>query len=196
MTDLYLASQSPRRRDLLKQIGVRYHVLDVEVAEVRNGLERAMDYVSRLACAKSQAGYDALLTLGLEQKPVLGADTVVVLDGEVLEKPLSEEEGVAMLKALSGRAHEVLTALAVTAAGRQELRVSVSEVRFRRLLNDEISRYWQTGEPHDKAGGYGIQGLGAVFVEQISGSYSGVVGLPLAETQSLLNEFEVPYWQR
>lgn len=195
MTDLYLASQSPRRRDLLTQIGVRHHVLDVDVEEIRGVQERPMDYVSRLACAKSQAGYDALLAQGLKLKPVLGADTIVILHGEVLEKPQSEAEGVAMLKALSGCVHEVVTALAVTSTGRQQVRVSVSEVRFRTLLDDEVVRYWHTGEPKDKAGGYGIQGLGAVFVEQISGSYSGVVGLPLAETQNLLAEFDVPYWQ-
>lgn len=195
MTDLYLASQSPRRRELLEQIGVRYRVLAVDVVEECGVQESPMSYVSRLACAKSQAGYDALLTQGFEQKPVLGADTIVVLDGRALEKPSDEVEGVAMLKALSGRTHEVVTALALTSAERQEFRVSVSEVRFRTLLDDEIIRYWHTGEPHDKAGGYGIQGLGAVFVEQLSGSYSGVVGLPLAETQSLLVEFGVPYWR-
>lgn len=195
MIDLYLASQSPRRHDLLEQIGVRHHVLDVSVEEIRGGQEQPMDYVSRLACDKSQAGFDALLRLGLEEKPVLGADTIVILGDEVLEKPRSEAEGVVMLKALSGSTHKVVTSLAITSAGRQRVRLSVSEVRFRTLLDDEIVRYWHTGEPHDKAGGYGIQGFGAVFVERISGSYSGVVGLPLAETQSLLTEFDVPYWQ-
>jgi len=195
MTDLYLASKSPRRRELLAQIGVQYQTLDVQVVEARGEQETPTGYVSRLARAKSQAGYDALLARGLARKPVLGADTVVVLGSEVLEKPRGKAEGVAMLRALSGLTHEVVTALAVTFDGRQVLRVSVSEVRFRALSEDEIEGYWKTGEPQDKAGGYGIQGLAAVFVEHISGSYSGVVGLPLAEAQGLLSEFDVPCWQ-
>jgi len=195
MTDLYLASKSPRRRELLAQIGVQYQTLDVQVVEARGAQETPTGYVSRLARAKSQAGYDALLARGLARKPVLGADTVVVLGSEVLEKPRGKAEGVAMLRALSGLTHEVVTALAVTFDGRQVLRVSVSEVRFRALSEDEIEGYWKTGEPQDKAGGYGIQGLAAVFVEHISGSYSGVVGLPLAEAQGLLSEFDVPCWQ-
>lgn len=195
MTDLYLASRSPRRRELLAQIGVQYQVLDVDVEEVRGSRESAIDYVSRLACAKSQAGYDVLMRRGLVKAPVLGADTVVVVGSEVLEKPREKVEGQAMLSALSGRAHEVITAVAVTLDGRQALRLSSTEVCFRALGDDEIGRYWDTGEPHDKAGGYGIQGLAAVFVEKICGSYSGVVGLPLAETQKLLEEFDVPYWQ-
>jgi len=195
MTDLYLASKSPRRRELLTQIGVHFQVLDVDVLEERAEQEAPMDYVSRLACAKAQAGYDALLALGLARKPVLGADTIVILGTDVLEKPHTKTQGLAMLKALSGRSHQVVTALAVTSGGRQALRVAVSEVRFRTLLEGEMERYWNTGEPQGKAGGYGIQGLAAVFVEHISGSYSGVVGLPLAETQGLLSDFDVPYWQ-
>jgi septum formation protein len=194
MTDLYLASKSPRRRELLAQIGVQYQVLEIDVEEVRGRSESPIDYVSRLACAKSQAGYEALELQGLGKAPVLGADTVVVLGSEVLEKPCGKAEGLAMLRTLSARTHEVVTAVAVTLGGRQTLRVSSTEVSFRVLDDDEIERYWNTGEPHDKAGGYGIQGLAAVFVENICGSYSGVVGLPLAETQKLLEAFDVPYW--
>lgn len=191
---IYLASQSPRRRELLAQIGVRFRVLPVEVDEsVRPG-EDPVDYVSRLAAAKARAG---LARAEREQgdHPVLGADTTVVLDSEILGKPANQEEAETMLRHLSGRTHRVISAVSLAGPAGQDTRVSTTEVTFRTLSPDLISHYWGTGEPRDKAGGYGIQGLGAVFVERLSGSYSGVVGLPLEAVVALLEEYQVPYWQ-
>jgi septum formation protein len=187
--DLLLASQSPRRQELLKQIGVRFAVIQVQVPEVHTAGESAADYVSRLALAKAGAGSEVRPDL-----PVLGADTVVVHRGTILEKPRDREHAVAMLKQLSGATHQVLTGIAVAYGGRQQVRVVTSEVRFREIAQEEAERYWATGEPRDKAGGYGIQGMGAVFVAHLAGSYSNVVGLPLTETRALLAEFEVPVW--
>ncbi len=198
MADLYLASQSPRRRELLSQIAVQFQVVSVNVPEVPGVGESPVDYVTRLALEKSQAGWRQLqqnMGADVELAPVLGADTLIELDGRVLEKPVNEADGVAMLAALSGREHRVLSAVALTDAGGSQSRLSVTKVQFRRIDPDEAHRYWQTGEPQDKAGGYAIQGLGAVFVEQLCGSYSGVVGLPLAETRQLLDEYAVAYWQ-
>jgi septum formation protein len=129
------------------------------------------------------------------QLPVLAADTIVVLDGRICGKPVSAEEGVALLLELSGRSHAVLTAVALAAAGEIAHRVSVSEVRLRRLTRAECIAYWSTGEPRDKAGGYAVQGRAAVFIEHLSGSFSGVMGLPLYETAQLLAAAGVPYWQ-
>lgn len=193
--DVYLASQSPRRRELLTQIGVRYAVIPVEVAEVYLVDELPGEYVKRLACTKAAAGYASLQELGQVLRPVLGADTIVVCDQQILEKPANAETGAAMLRLLSGRSHEVLTAVALCDGDRMEKTIAITEVRFRWLEDAEIAAYWQTGEPQDKAGGYAIQGLGAVFVDAISGSYSNVVGLPLEATVQLLREFNVPWWQ-
>ena len=126
---------------------------------------------------------------------VLGADTSVVIDGRILGKPVDQADGLAMLAALSGREHQVLTAVALAAAGGVEARVVECRVRFRQVAPEEALRYWQSGEPADKAGGYAIQGLGAIFVSRIEGSYSAVVGLPLCETAELLREFGIPCWQ-
>lgn len=194
---LLLASQSPRRRELLQQIGVNYAVLNVAVAEQRKNNETPTDYVFRLAEAKARAGSDYVLThkTVASTVPVLGADTVVVLDGQVLEKPADAIAGRDMLLRLSGREHQVLTAVSLCTPTRQHTLLSVTDVTFRSISADEADRYWLTGEPCDKAGGYGIQGLGAVFVTAIRGSYSGVVGLPIEQTYLLLNDFGVPFWQ-
>ena len=195
MTALYLASQSPRRRELLTQIGVQHQVLSVSVEECRDKDESPLDYVRRLACEKSAAGWQALETRELAPAPVLGADTIVVCNGQVMEKPADEAHAIAMLRQLSGSVHQVFTAVAITCGEVQKAVVSKTDVTFTEISDVEASRYWQTGEPQDKAGGYGIQGAGALFVERIEGSYSGVVGLPLFETRQLLNEFDVSVWQ-
>lgn len=192
---LYLASQSPRRRELLDQIGVRYQLLATEVDESPRSDEAAEDYVFRLAAAKASAGA-ALVAGQAGQYCVLGADTTVVLGSEIMGKPADEDEASAMLSRLSGRSHRVISAVSIADHRRQVTRTSTTEVRFRPLPPELIARYWQTGEPRDKAGAYGIQGLGAVFVETIVGSYSGVVGLPLEVLAPLLDDFRVPYWQR
>lgn len=186
---LLLASKSPRRRELLQQIGVRFEVLDVNVPERREPNEAAQDYVKRLASSKSRGG--AVLRPDI---PVLGADTIVVQGDQVLEKPSNKEQGLAMLAQLSGARHYVYTAVAVTLGPRQQTVLCSTEVTFRDICPAEAERYWHTGEPQDKAGGYGIQGLAAVFVANLQGSYSNVVGLPLMETQQLLAQFDVPVW--
>lgn len=191
---LYLASQSPRRRELLHQIGVSHDVLSVSVVERRRDGETPRDYVARLAREKSAAGWRALLSQGLPRRPVLGADTLGELDGEVLEKPRDRDHAVAMLLAMAGRRHRVLTAVALTSERGQECEVVTAEVTFGAISEARASAYWDTGEPCDKAGSYAIQGLGAVFVEHLSGSYSAVVGLPLYQTAALLQRHGVPIW--
>jgi septum formation protein len=182
---LYLASASPRRRELLTQLGYPFDVLRIDVPEQRVAGEAACDYVERLAADKARAGW--LACNGI--RPVLGADTIVVLDDEVLEKPRDEADARRMLSALSGRSHEVMTAVAVaTANGAEVVRVT-TQVTFRSLSSEEIAEYWQTGEPADKAGAYGIQGLAGKFVSRIEGSYTAVVGLPLLETDLLLQQY-------
>ncbi len=190
---LYLASGSPRRRELLQQIGVAHERIQAEVDETPLPGESATDYVERLARAKAQAG---LQQLAGRAGCVLGADTSVVLDGRILGKPLDRADFIATLSALSGRAHQVLTAVALCDGERMRSRVVSSEVHFRHLSDDEIQAYWETGEPQDKAGGYAIQGLAAVFVSHMTGSYSAVVGLPVCETAALLGEFGIAVWQR
>lgn len=191
---LYLASQSPRRRDLLEQIGVRFQLLAVAVDEALLPGEAAEDYVCRLAAAKARAGA-ALLAEQAKQHPVLGADTTVVLGSEIMGKPADENEARAMLARLSGETHRVLSAVSMADRDRQITRVSTTEVSFRALSPELIARYWHTGEPWDKAGAYAIQGMGAVFVERIVGSYSGVVGLPLEILAVMLDEFKLAYWR-
>jgi septum formation protein len=193
MAMLHLASGSPRRRELLTQVGVPFVTLIASIDETVLPAEPAERYVDRLAREKALAGLAALTAA--TDVVVLGADTAVVLDGRILGKPSGREECLAMLAALSGREHQVLTAVAVASAGRVESRVVASRVRFRALREGEAEAYWATGEPCDKAGGYGIQGLAAVFVSTIEGSYSAVVGLPLCETAQLLGEFGISCWQ-
>jgi septum formation protein len=184
MSDLlYLASQSPRRRELLLQIGVVPQLLEVEVDETPRQGEAPQDYVVRLALEKALAGQ-----AGLAQRlPVLAADTAVVVDEHILGKPRDREHGLAMLELLSGRTHQVYTGVAL-AGEKVASRLSVSDVSFRQISNAEAQAYWRSGEPADKAGGYGIQGLGAVFISNLRGSYSGVMGLPLYETAELMQE--------
>jgi septum formation protein len=187
---VYLASASPRRSELLRQIGVPFTVRAAAIAEDALAGEAPAAYVARLAAAKAEAVWAAVA----DSRPVLGADTAVVLDGEILGKPETAAEAAAMLERLSGRAHRVLTAVAIRHAGGVESRVSDSEVRFRATTAAERLAYCATGEPFDKAGGYGIQGHAAVFVETVTGSYSGVVGLPLYETAALLKRVGVGFW--
>lgn len=192
---IYLASQSPRRRELLLQIGVNHTVLSVSVPESPQAGENPVDYVQRLAGEKSRAGVAALIAKGAPILPVLGADTIVVCDGAILEKPRDQAQAAAMLRLLSDRSHQVLTAVALSNETRTEVIISTTEVTFRRLSDNEIDAYWHSGEPQDKAGGYGIQGLGAVFTSELRGSYSGVVGLPIEACVTLLHNFGVPWWQ-
>ncbi|MFN2309844.1 MAG: nucleoside triphosphate pyrophosphatase [Gammaproteobacteria bacterium] len=186
---IYLASNSPRRRELLDQIGVTHRVLRVEVDEDPRPGEAADALVQRLALDKARAGR-AGLPPG-DARPVLGADTVVVCDAQILGKPPTREVGLAMLNALSDRWHEVLTAVALAAGSREHCQICRSRVRFRAIAPAEAAAYWDTTEPADKAGGYAIQGLGAVFVAELTGSYSGVMGLPLFETAQLLDAFGI-----
>ncbi|MGJ7457180.1 Maf family protein [Halomonas sp. RA08-2] len=185
---LCLASASPRRRDLLASIGVSVEVSPVDVDETPRPAEGAVDYVSRLAREKALAG------ARLSPLPTLGSDTAVVCDGEILGKPEGAEHAAAMLRRLAGRAHEVLTAVAVSGpAGLRETCVAI-RVTMREIADAEITAYWASGEPADKAGGYAIQGLAGVFVERIEGSHSAVVGLPLFETAALLRCQGVAVW--
>lgn len=191
---LYLASQSPRRRELLTQIGVPHRVIRVDVDEVPQPNEQPSVYVQRLALEKARAGWRQVGVEGLAPLPVLGADTIVVCDDLILEKPRDQAQGAAMLRQLSGRSHQVMTAVALVNETQAAVKLSVTDVVFRSLDDAEITAYWHTQEPCDKAGGYAIQGLGAVFVASLSGSYSGVVGLPIEQTVSLLQQFAVPWW--
>jgi len=186
---IYLASQSPRRRELLTQIGVDYRVIAADIDETRSASETPATYVQRLAREKAAAGWAAIKPQNLREMPVLGADTAVVLDGAVLGKPTDFATAQSMLRALSDRSHQVLTGVSVCRAEIMRTAMSTTTVWFRALSDHEIEQYWHSGEPRDKAGAYGIQGLAAVFIERIEGSYSGVVGLPLFETARLLEYF-------
>lgn len=195
LPSLYLASQSPRRRELLQQIGVSHEVVSAQVTEVPRTQESPSDYVQRLAREKAEAGLATVKRSALVPKPVLGADTIVVINNEILEKPESPEHAAEMLRKLAGTTHQVMTAVALISDSQCEIKLSVTDVVFRALSEPEIAAYWASGEPCDKAGGYAIQGLGAVFVQEIRGSYTGVVGLPIEKTVLLLDEFSVPCWQ-
>jgi septum formation protein len=181
---LYLASASPRRRELLRQIGVAFRLLGTSVDETPLPGEAPLDHVSRLAAAKAQAGWEA--SREPADAPILAADTVVVLDGEILGKPKDGEDAQRMLLRLSARTHEVLTAVALRTTAGTKMRVSRSLVTFRTILPAEAKAYWDSGEPSDKAGGYAVQGRAAIFIADLHGSYSGVMGLPLFETAELL----------
>lgn len=203
---IYLASQSPRRRELLKQIGVRFDMLlfrtdsrsDPETCEDPLPGEAPDVYAVRVAAAKARHGARLLQLRCLPPYPVLAADTTLDVDGTIVGKPADDAEAEAILKRLSGRSHRVLTAIAVAqaqgagAGERVETQLSASDVRFRTLSDDEIRRYVISGEHHDKAGAYGIQGRAATFVEEIRGSHSGIVGLPLCESALLLRQFGYP----
>jgi septum formation protein len=176
---IVLASQSPRRAELLAQLGVTFRQTPAAVDETPAPGETPADYVERMALAKARAVADPYAA-------VLGSDTAVVVNGQIFGKPADRDDALAMLAALSGRDHDVLTGVAVVMRDRSLYRLSSSRVRFRPVDAAEAAAYWDTGEPRDKAGGYAIQGLGAVFVERIDGSYSGIMGLPLFETAELL----------
>jgi len=182
-----LASASPRRGELLDQLGVDYDVLPVDIDESIQAGETDEGFVQRLAMEKAQTGFDRQ---GTEQ-PVLGSDTIVVLKHRILGKPKNKDDGLAMLSALSGQQHQVMTAVAMVHAEHKACLLNISQVSFRSLSEAEIEAYWDTGEPVDKAGGYGIQGLAAQFIRRLDGSYSGVMGLPLFETAQLLEKFGV-----
>jgi septum formation protein len=197
---IYLASQSPRRRELLKQIGISFQILLLrddprripDVDETPHANEAPAEYVQRVCRAKVKAARDSLHYRRLPLYPVLGADTTVVLDNQIIGKPRDHSEAAATLRLLSGRKHQVLTAVAVTSGERTELRLSSTEVTFATLSKERIRRYLLSSEPHDKAGAYGIQGLAGAFVQRIEGSYSGVMGLPLYETTEILHSFGYP----
>lgn len=185
MTSLYLASGSPRRQELLTQLGVAFERIVTGIEEKRAEGESAQQYVSRLAREKALAGVAQVP----RDLPVLGADTIVILNAEVLEKPHDDEQAFKMLSKLSGQTHQVMTAVAL--ADRQQVLdcLVVTDVTFRVLTEEDIAGYIASGEPMDKAGAYGIQGLGGCFVRKINGSYHAVVGLPLVETYELLSNF-------
>jgi septum formation protein len=182
---LYLASRSPRRQELLRQVGLRFELVAADVDERRAAGQSPADYAVAMAVAKARAARPR------ESLPVLGADTDVVIDGEILGKPAGRDDALAMLQRLAGRTHEVYSGVAVVANGRAESALSVTRVTFGAITPAQASAYWDTGEPADKAGAYGIQGFGAKFVKEIHGSYSGVVGLPLFEALDLLRRFGV-----
>jgi len=199
---IYLASRSPRRRDLLKQIGVPFELL-----LLREDLRRGADvdetplpdespgvYVLRMAREKAATAVRQIAYRALPQKPVLAADTTVVFDGQIVGKPDDPEHAARILRALSGREHQVLTAVAVALREQVETQISVSSVWFREIADADIRRYCASSEPLDKAGAYGIQGRAGAFVTRIAGSYSGIMGLPLAETVELLQKFDVTVW--
>ena len=179
---LHLASSSPRRREILAALQLEISVVKVDVDETQSAGETPTDMVLRLAIAKVEA---AVVNTG---NLVLGADTAVVIDGRALGKPADEADCLAMLDALSGRGHKVFTGVALRGPNGISTALSETDVYFREISRDEALAYWQSGEPHDKAGAYAIQGLGGVFVERIEGSYSGVVGLPVFETVALLTK--------
>lgn len=183
----HLASASPRRQELLRQLGLRFDVRPADILEQPLAAETPADYARRMALEKARAA-QARLNDGL---PVMGADTDVVLDGRILGKPRDRADALAILASLSDREHEVYSAVAMVQGKRAEVLLSVTRVKFGPITPDAAARYWATGEPADKAGAYGIQGLGAQFVKDINGSYSGVVGLPLYETTELLLRFGI-----
>jgi septum formation protein len=193
---IYLASRSPRRRELLGHIGVKFHLLlfrsrpgaEPDVDEEPLAGESPRDYVLRVARAKAAAGWKRMLERNLPRAPVLAADTTVALEGRIFGKPASRKEAAEMLAALSGRRHEVLTAVALQYDDQVECALSASEVQFRELTPEDIRDYVATGECDDKAGAYAIQGRAALFVTEIRGSQSGIVGLPLYETAQLLQK--------
>lgn len=186
-TKIILASASPRRRELLQQIGVKFDVLPVHIDESIHAQELPETYVQRLALQKAQEGYRRQEN-GL---PVLGSDTIVLLDGCIMGKPEGRQDALDMLGRLSGRQHQVLSAVAMVRSDKSRCLLNTSRVFFGVLSSVDIEAYWATGEPADKAGAYGIQGIAGQFVERLDGSYSGVMGLPLFETAQLLQDFGI-----
>jgi len=193
---IYLASKSPRRRELLRQIGVEFELLMLREESGRHGAvseevhpgEAPEDYVARVAREKAQSGWHAVQWRKLPLRPVLAADTTVTLDGNILGKPANTDEAIRMLRSLSGRTHQVLTAVAVIANGELNEALQRSEVSFIDLSESNLRAYCALAEPYDKAGSYAVQGHAAQFIERINGSYSGIMGLPLYETSQLLKQ--------
>ena len=193
---IYLASRSPRRRELLKQIGINFEVLIMrsfptvraDVDETPGPGESPGDYVTRIAANKAMTGWTRALERRLPRLPVLGADTTVTLEGEIIGKPVNTEDAVRILRQLSGREHEVFSAVSVAMNDNVTSKLSCSKVRFAELSDALIQDYVDTGEPVDKAGAYGVQGKAATFIAEINGSYSGIMGLPLFETAQLLKQ--------
>ena len=185
LNKIYLASRSPRRRQLLQRLNVEFEIIDVAIDETWDGKEAAVHFVTRLALEKARAGRQKTGATA----PVLAADTEVVLDGRLLGKPANRDDAVAMLQSLSGRSHDVYCAVALIDAT-ETTALNISRVGFRPLTLEECQAYCATGEPYDKAGGYGIQGPAAAFVTRLRGSYSGVMGLPLTETAELLEQIK------
>ncbi|MCG8383249.1 MAG: Maf-like protein [Gammaproteobacteria bacterium] len=179
---LYLASQSPRRRELLAQINLTFEIIEVDVDETRSPNETSQDYVMRLAKEKAYAG----VTKVKSRAPILGADTIITLDGQIYGKPADQADALRMWQHLAGQTHQVLTAVAIVAGDRCEQCLVQTRVQLCQASEAQWRAYWKSGEPKDKAGGYAIQGKGAVFIQRIEGSYSNVVGLPLYETAQLL----------
>jgi septum formation protein len=197
---IYLASQSPRRRELLKQIGIHYDMLllrtdprrKISVDETPHDGEAPVNYVQRICRDKARAGWESLVLRNLPLLPVLAADTTVTIEGKIIGKPDNNEHAAEILRMLSGTQHQVLTAVAMAFEERLEMRLSTTNVTFDTLSEERIHRYLLTGEAHDKAGAYGIQGHAGAFVKHIDGSYTGVMGLPLYETVELLKLFGYP----
>jgi septum formation protein len=191
---IYLASQSPRRRELLDRIGVEYALLSMRVDATRGAdvdeqplaREAPADYVQRIATVKASVAWGVVLARKLERRPVLAADTTVCIDDHILGKPIDSADAMAMLRRLSGREHRVLTCVSIRLGDQRHAVLSENTVRFRPIEEEELERYVQSGEPMDKAGAYAIQGLAQAFIPGIVGSYSGVMGLPLCETVDLL----------
>lgn len=193
---LYLASRSPRRRTLIEQLGIRYQTLEVDVDEQPYEGENPADYVARLAIEKAKNGWGQV---GSGEIPIVGADTCIVFNDQIIGKVDSREQSRALLKQFSASSHQVLTGIAMVGQKiegnrpefKQRVRVNNSRVTFRALTDEECERYWDTGEPIGKAGGYAIQGIAAAFIEKIEGSYSAVMGLPLCELSELMSEFGI-----
>ncbi len=196
---IYLASSSPRRQQLLDQIKIRYQVVQPDVKESPQTGESPVDYAVRVAIEKARCGFDMLSLGGVGCSspvlPVLGADTVVTLDNKIIGKPNNKADGIDMLKQLSGKCHDVITAVALVTQHEERSVICTvnckSTVSFRQITTDECELYWLSKEPHDKAGSYAIQGIAAIFINDLSGSYSGVMGLPLFETAKLLQNFGI-----
>jgi septum formation protein len=187
---IYLASASPRRQELLRQLGIEFDVMPSNILEVREAGEAPAQYVTRVAGDKARRVAQLVRERGLPAHPVLGADTEVVLDGEILGKPENAAHGTDMLRRLAGRTHEVLSGVCVWHREKEYTALSTSRVTFRPLTEQEIAQYWQTGEPLGKAGAYAIQGRAAAFIAKLEGSYSGVMGLPLYELDNILKSLQ------
>jgi len=184
---ILLASASPRRSELLDQIGITHRIQPTSIDETPTPGEIPQDYALRLALEKAHAGFR---NQAGEKLPTLGADTIVVIDNQLLGKPADRDQGLAMLRQLSGRTHKVISAVALYSEAFKDSRLSISQVTFRPMREAELQAYWESGEPADKAGAYGIQGLAARFIQYLEGSYSGVMGLPLYETAQLLESLQ------